>query len=110
MPELPFDEADRIDADQAADVEREIMASVLDLAVDGGLVAKTPEHGIKLPRLGCEERQFLTVEEVEQLANAAGRYGTFVRVLAYCGPRFMRRERFACAISTCSDAGCPSRG
>lgn len=66
----------------------EITASVLDLAVDGGLVGKTPAHGIKLPRLGREERQFLTVEEVEQLANAAGRYGTFVRVLAFCGPRF----------------------
>jgi integrase len=65
----------------------QLFASILDFAVEGGLIPKSPASKVALPRLERVERRFLSVEEVERLATAAGRYGTFVRTLAYCGPR-----------------------
>jgi integrase len=65
----------------------QLFASIMDFAVDGGLIPKNPANKVALPRIGRVERRFLSVEEVERLATAAGRYGTFVRTLAYCGPR-----------------------
>lgn len=65
----------------------QLFAAILDFAVDGGLIPKSPANNVALPRLGRVERRFLSVEEIERLATAAGRYGTFLRTLAYCGLR-----------------------
>lgn len=41
-----------------------------------------------LPRAAHSEKRFLTHEQVADLADSAGEYGTAILVLAYCGLRF----------------------
>jgi integrase len=65
----------------------QLLASILDFAVAGGLIPKSPASKVALPRIKRVERRFLSVEEVERLAAATGRYATYVRTLAYCVPR-----------------------
>jgi hypothetical protein len=65
----------------------QLLASILEFAVAGGLIPKSPASEVALPRIERVERRFLSVEEIERLASAVIRYGTFIRTLAYCGPR-----------------------
>ena len=65
-----------------------VLSLMLDLAQRDGRIARNPAVGIKLPRKGHAERRFLTHRQVSDLADAAGRYGDLVLVLAYCGLRW----------------------
>jgi integrase len=65
-----------------------VLALVLTLAVRDGRIPCNPATGVPLPRALRAEPRFLTREQVEQLAVAAGAYGDVVRLLAYTGLRF----------------------
>ncbi len=59
----------------------------LSLAVRDGRLARNPADHVPLPRLPRMEKAFLTVDQVEQLADAA-EYRAAVLFLAYTGVRF----------------------
>ncbi len=65
-----------------------VLALILTLAVRDGRIPRNPAAGVPLPRARRNEPRFLTREEVERLADAAGEYGDVVRLLAYTGLRF----------------------
>ena len=64
-----------------------VLSLMLDLAVRDGRIARNAAAGVKLPRPRVREKRFLTHAQVGALADACGRYRTFVLVLAYCGLR-----------------------
>jgi integrase len=66
----------------------QVLAQVLDAAVDGGRLARNVAAGVKLPKVQRREMGFLDAVQVEQLADAIDpRYPTLVRVAAYTGLR-----------------------
>lgn len=66
-----------------------VLSGVLRLGVRDRRIASNPAHGIDLPRIRKRRRRYLTAEQVEQLAAAAGPAGRLVvLVLAYCGLRW----------------------
>src|SRR4029453_3261015 len=66
----------------------QVLAQVLDAAVDGGRLARNVAAGVKLPKVQRREMHFLDAVQVEQLADAIDlRFGTLVRFAAYTGLR-----------------------
>jgi integrase len=66
----------------------QVLAQVLDAAVDGGKLARNVATGVKLPKVQRREMHFLDAVQVEQLADAIDlRFATLVRVAAYTGLR-----------------------
>ena len=66
----------------------QVLAKVLDSAVDGGLLARNVAAGMKLPKMQRREMGFLTAVQVEALAEAIDpRYSTLIRFAAYSGLR-----------------------
>ncbi|TFV93015.1 site-specific integrase [Blastococcus sp. CT_GayMR20] len=65
-----------------------VLALILTLAVRDGRIPRNPATGVPLPRARRAEPRFLTREQVERLAEAAGEHGDVVRLLAYTGLRF----------------------
>jgi integrase len=66
----------------------QVLAQVLDAAVDGGKLARNVATGVKLPKVQRREMHFLDAAQVEQLADAIDRrYPTLVRFAAYTGLR-----------------------
>lgn len=70
-----------------------VLAGILDVAVEDGLLAKNPARGIELPRkVRKPRRRYLTATEVEAVAHAAATtdpmYRVVVLVLAYTGIRW----------------------
>jgi integrase len=66
----------------------QVLAQVLDAAVDGGKLARNVAAGVKLPKVQRREMHFLDAVQVEALADAIDpRYPTLVRVAAYTGLR-----------------------
>jgi integrase len=66
----------------------QVLAQVLDAAVDGGKLARNVAAGVKLPKVQRREMGFLDAVQVEQLADAIDpRFATLVRVAAYTGLR-----------------------
>lgn len=65
-----------------------VLSRVLALAVRDGRLPRNPADGVPLPRAGRSERRFLSHEQVAALAEAAGRGGVVIKVLAYCGLRY----------------------
>jgi hypothetical protein len=66
----------------------QVLAQVLDAAVDGGKLARNVAVGVKLPKVQRREMHFLDAVQVEALADAIDpRYSTLVRVAAYTGLR-----------------------
>lgn len=66
-----------------------VLASVLDLAVKDRRIPNNPARGVdNLPRKVRKAHQYLSHEEVERLAVAAGEYSTLVYVAAYTGLRW----------------------
>lgn len=61
---------------------------ILDLAVKDNRLAGNPAIGIKMGSESKKSKQFLTMKQVEQLAEASGEFGLMVRVLAATGMRF----------------------
>ncbi|MEP7178803.1 MAG: tyrosine-type recombinase/integrase [Pseudonocardiales bacterium] len=60
----------------------------LTLAVRDGRMARNPADHVPLPRARKREKVFLTVDQVDDLADAAGDYRTAILFLAYTGVRF----------------------
>ena len=66
----------------------QVLAQVLDAAVDGGKLARNVAAGVKLPKVQRREMHFLDAVQVEAIADAIDpRYSTLVRVAAYTGLR-----------------------
>jgi integrase len=66
----------------------QVLAQVLDAAVDGGKLARNVAAGVKLPKVQRREMGFLDAVQVELLADAIDRrYSTLVRFAAYTGMR-----------------------
>lgn len=65
-----------------------VFSLALSLAVRDGRLARNPADHVPLPRLPRGEKVFLTVDQVEILADAAGDQRTAVLFLAYTGVRF----------------------
>jgi integrase len=65
-----------------------VLSLVLALAVRDGRLPRNPADRAPLPRVVRADKRFLTVAQVADLADAAGSYGTAIRVLAFCGLRF----------------------
>jgi integrase len=65
-----------------------VLSLLLDLAVRDGRIPRDPAQRVPLPRITRDEPRFLTRDEVERLADAAGEDGDVIRLLAYTGLRF----------------------
>ena len=65
-----------------------VFSLLLDLAVRDGRIPRNPAERVPLPRIVRGEPRFLTRDEVEVLADAAGEDGDVIRLLAYTGLRF----------------------
>ena len=65
-----------------------LLTAVLDYAVKDSQLARNPAAGVQLPRMRTTERRFLTHEQVDDLAEAAGAQRVLVLTLAYCGLRW----------------------
>jgi integrase len=65
-----------------------LMSSMLNMAARYGELAKSPCHGIKLPRLPRHETAFLTPEQIREVANRVGHYRPLVLFLAFTGMRW----------------------
>jgi integrase len=65
-----------------------VFSLLLDLAVRDGRVPRNPATRVPLPRVTRDEPRFLTHDQVERLAEAAGQDSDVIRLLAYTGLRF----------------------
>ncbi len=66
-----------------------LLRQILQLAVDAGVLAKTPCVGVRLPRMVRREMRFLTAAEVHRIAEAIREpYPVLVYTLAYGGLRW----------------------
>jgi len=65
-----------------------VFSLLLGLAVRDGRIPRNPADRVPLPRVTRGEPRFLTRDEVERLADAAGEVGDTVRLLAFTGLRF----------------------
>ena len=66
-----------------------VLAGILDVAVRDRRLTTNPARGVKLPRRSSsKKRAYLTVDQVELLAQHAGKRGTLVAFLAYTGLRW----------------------
>jgi integrase len=65
-----------------------VFSLLLDLAVRDGRIPRNPAERVPLPRIVRGEPRFLTRDQVEMLADAAGEDGDVVRLLANTGLRF----------------------
>jgi integrase len=65
-----------------------VFSLLLGLAVRDGCIPRDPADRVPLPRVTLSEPRFLTHDEVEQVAGAAGDHADAIRLLAYTGLRF----------------------
>ncbi len=65
-----------------------VLSQILADAVTDNLIAKNPAAGLKLPKTSRKRPVYLTHQDVDALADAAGGYGTLVLTLAYTGLRW----------------------
>lgn len=65
-----------------------VLSLAFSLAVRDNRLARNPADHVPLPRAAKSEKVFLTVDQVEQLAVAAGEYRLVIHFLAYTGVRF----------------------
>ncbi len=65
-----------------------VLSLVLASAVKDGRLARNPADGVRLPRVVDVDRMFLTHDDVDELAAAAGDDGIIITFLAYTGCRF----------------------
>lgn len=77
-----------------------VLKSCLDGAVDAGLIRTSPYKNIKKPSVfkAKKEMHFLTPPQLEELADAAGEFSTFILIAGWLGLRFgeargLRRRR-----------------
>jgi integrase len=67
---------------------RQILGQVLRQAVADGLLLTNPVEGVRTPTVRPRRQLFLTAEDLERLAAAAGGYGPLVWLLGWSGLRF----------------------
>ena len=77
----------------------QVLKGVLDTAVKARNLAANPAQSVDLPKLPESRRRYLTMAQLEALADAAGEYGLFIRVLGYCGLRW--GEAVALTVDKC---------
>jgi integrase len=65
-----------------------VLSLVLSLAVRDGRLARNPADHVPLPRAAKRERVFLSIDQVDELADATGDYRSAILFLAYTGVRF----------------------
>jgi len=65
-----------------------VLSLVLALAVRDGRLVRNPAENIGLPHEVQKDRRYLTHQQVQVLAGAAGEHGLIVLFLAYTGLRF----------------------
>jgi integrase len=65
-----------------------VLSLTFSLAVRDGRLARNPADHVPLPRPVKNEKVFLTVDQVEQVADAASDYRLAILFLAYTGVRF----------------------
>jgi integrase len=65
-----------------------VLSLVFTLAVRDDRLARNPADHVPLPRAVKRERVFLTMDQVDELADAAGDYRVAILFLAYTGVRF----------------------
>lgn len=65
-----------------------VLSQILELAVRDQRIPSNPARGVNLPRVRHKKRRYLTVEQVEALADEAGRWRPVVLLLAYTGLRW----------------------
>ena len=65
-----------------------VLAAILDDAVRDRRTLSNPARGVNLPRKVKREHNYLSHNQVAQLADAAGGNGPMVLLLAYCGLRW----------------------
>lgn len=65
-----------------------VLSQILELAVRDGRIPSNPATGVNLPRVAHAKRRYLTAAQVEELAEASGRWRPLVLVLAYTGLRW----------------------
>jgi integrase len=63
------------------------MSLMLDAAVKDARLSRNPATGVELPRLRAKEPRFLTADQVQMLASAAGDYGDLILLLSTTGLR-----------------------
>lgn len=67
----------------------QILAKMMRSAVDAGLLARSPCDGVRLPAEGRREMQFLTAEQVAELATAVGPdWEVLIFTASYAGLRW----------------------
>ena len=65
-----------------------VLSLILSLAVRDGRLIRNPAEGVGLPREVQRDRRYLTHQQVQKLAQAAGDQGLAILFLAYTGVRF----------------------
>lgn len=65
-----------------------VLRMVLDYAVEQRWIGENPAAGVAFPPLPIPQHTYLTVAEVESLAELCGAQGDIVLILAYTGLRF----------------------
>jgi integrase len=67
----------------------QLVRGIFEQAVDDRVLVRSPSVGVRLPTIERHSAMFLSIEEVERLAETIDpRYPTFVRTLAHTGVRF----------------------
>ena len=65
-----------------------LLSGIMAAAVRDQRIARNPCDGVSLPRLPEHQQRFLTMTELQDLANHAGVYRLMILVLGLCGLRF----------------------
>ncbi len=64
-----------------------LLHQILQSAVEEELLGRNPATGVKLPRIASKEKSSLTIQQLNELANACGKYRALVLFLGTCGLR-----------------------
>jgi integrase len=76
----------------------QLLSKVMRAAVDAGMIARSPCHGVPLPRIEHEEMRFLTPVEIRRLAEVIDpRFRVLVLVACYGGLRIGELAGLRCS-------------
>ncbi|MGV9857309.1 tyrosine-type recombinase/integrase [Gordonia sp. NPDC003425] len=64
------------------------LAAILDVAVEDRRIPANPARGVKLPKREHTDHEYLTHEQVHQLADEVSQYPEIIMLLAYSGLRW----------------------
>src|SRR5215203_1493648 len=81
----------RLSAEMGASTCRKsaiLLSGIMSAAVRDQRISRNPCDGVSLPRLPDHRQRFLTMAELQDLADCAGPYRLMILVLGLCGLRF----------------------